>query len=228
MNLFRLKTVLFDLDGTLLDTAPDLAFALNKLLSEENLPPISVEKVREVASDGSPGLLGLAFHIDENHPNYQSYRKALLDTYQQHLCVNTKLFSGMDKVLAHLEQRGIRWGVVTNKPSQLAKELIHEINLADRCACIIGGGCTLRSKPFPDSLLLACEKTGSSPKECVYIGDAERDIEAAKYAGMRSVAALYGYLRSDSCPEFWHADYYIDQPQDIICWVERQLSVALI
>jgi N-acetyl-D-muramate 6-phosphate phosphatase len=224
MILCKLKTIFFDLDGTLLDTAPDLAYALNKLFHQEGLPTISLEKVREAASDGSRGLLSLAFL--EEHPHFQRLCKAFIAFYQQHLSVNTKLFAGMEYVLNRLDEQKIVWGVVTNKPSQLAQTLLTDLDLADRCACIVGGDSAARPKPYPDSLLLACEMTHSLPKECVYIGDAERDIEAAKYAGMKSIAALYGYLHNDSAPEYWQADYYIDHPRDILYWVEKQLLLG--
>ncbi len=228
MNLCKLKTILFDLDGTLLDTAPDLAYALNKVLEQKGLPALALDKIREVASDGSRGLLMLAFNINETHPDFLLLRQTFIDYYLQHLSIDTMLFPGMDCVLTRLEELGINWGVVTNKPSHLAKQLLTDLKLAERCSCIIGGDCTLRIKPYPDPLLLACERTHSSPKECVYIGDAERDIEAAKYAGMRSIAALYGYLPANSAPEYWHADYYIDHPKDILTWVEKQLSCAVL
>ncbi|MBA2654667.1 MAG: HAD-IA family hydrolase [Gammaproteobacteria bacterium] len=226
MTFPKIKTVLFDLDGTLLDTAPDLAYALNKLLEQEGLSPVSYEKVREVASDGSRALLALGMQVNEEHPQFDNFKNIFLKYYQQHISVSTTLFPGMDIVLNHLDEQGIAWGVVTNKPSQLTQVLMSDLELTDRCACIIGADAALRPKPHPDSLLLACEKTQSLPSECVYIGDAERDIEAAKYAGMRSIAALYGYLRNDCSPEYWHADYYIDHPKDIVCWLNKQLSFA--
>jgi HAD superfamily hydrolase (TIGR01509 family) len=129
----------------------------------------------------------------------------------------------MEEVLQQLTRHGIKWGVVTNKPSRLAKDLMADLGLAAYSACIIGSDCTTRIKPYPDSLLLACEMTQSLPQECVYIGDAEQDIEAAKSAGMRSIAALYGYLTRYSSPECWCADHYIDHPKDIWSWVEKQL-----
>lgn len=228
MNLCKLKTVLFDLDGTLLDTAPDLAYALNRLLEQQGVPPVPFDKVREVASDGSRGLLALGLQINETHPDFQKFRQTFINYYHQHISVHTKLFPGMEQVLAHLDAEGIRWGVVTNKPTQLTKDLLLDLGLASRCACIVGGDSTPRQKPYPDPLLLACEMTNSSPKECVYIGDAERDIEAAKYAGMRSIAALYGYLHTNCAPEYWHADFYIDHPKDILFWIEKQLSCSLL
>jgi 2-phosphoglycolate phosphatase len=227
MNLCKLKTVFFDLDGTLLDTAPDLAYALNQLLTQEGLQTLPFEKIRPVASSGSPGLVGLAFQIDENHHDYIKLRNAFINFYYQHLSVNTRLFPGMDLVLERLEQLGIRWGVVTNKSSGLAKQLLTDLDLAGRCACIVGGDCTSKQKPNPQPLLYACQLTGSAPKECVYIGDAEHDIEAAQYAGMQSIAALYGYLPEDTAPEYWNADYYIDHPKDILCWINKQLAYQI-
>jgi N-acetyl-D-muramate 6-phosphate phosphatase len=227
MNFSRLKTVLFDLDGTLLDTAPDLANALNKVLEQHGRPSVPLEKVRQLASEGSSALLGAGFQIDEHHPEYTTYRERFLTLYQQHISLHTRLYPGMDLVLNGLEERGIQWGVVTSKPSVLATQLLTDLELAARCACIIGADCVTNKKPHPEGLLLACELTNSSPKECVYIGDAELDVEAAKYAGMRSIAALYGYLRPDAAPEFWQADYYIDQPRDILCWLEKHLSCSI-
>jgi N-acetyl-D-muramate 6-phosphate phosphatase len=167
--------------------------------------------------------LALGFNIDEMHSDYHRLRNFFIQFYRQHLSVNTRLFPGMENVLQQLENQDIQWGVVTNKPSHLAKQLLSDLDLADRCACIVGGDCSSKTKPHPDSLLLACEIIHSLPKECVYIGDAERDIKAAKNAGMRSIAALYGYLHNDSAPECWQADYYIDHPKDILFWVEKNV-----
>lgn len=223
MRFCKLTTVLFDLDGTLLDTAPDLAYALNSIAQNEGREPLSLAQIRPVASNGSRGLLGLMFHIDDTDPDYARLRENFIQTYHQHLCVDTKIFKGMELVLEHLESQGIRWGVVTNKPAVLAQQLLEKMNLADRCACIVGGDSTLKQKPDPEPLLFACELINSLPKECVYIGDAERDIIAAKKAGMRAIAALYGYLDDNATPEYWQADYYIDHPRDILTWLDKQL-----
>lgn len=224
MAMRKIKSVFFDLDGTLLDTAPDLTFALNKLLEQKGQAAIAVEQVRQVASHGSSAMLNLAFQINESHPDYALTKELFLNLYQQHLCVSTALFNGMDAVLTKLESHGINWGVVTNKSTTLAQQLLSYLDLASRCVCIIGRDCVTHPKPHPEALLLACQQSGSAPSECIYIGDAEGDILAAKEAGMRSIAALYGYLEADCSPETWQADYYIDQPKDIICWLDRQLS----
>lgn len=226
MNLCRLKTVLFDLDGTLLDTAPDLAFALNKLVEQQGLAPLPMEKIRPIVSLGTKAMLKLGLDIDEQHPEFEQHRQTFLSYYRQHLSVSTRLFPGMEKVLQKLDDYQINWGVVTNKATQLAKDILTDLELVERCVCIVGSCCVDRLKPHPDSLLLACEISNCAPKECVYVGDAEKDIEAAKYAGMRSIAALYGYLAPDSSPEYWHADYYIDNPQDLLCWLEKQRSLS--
>lgn len=223
MKFCKLTSVFFDLDGTLLDTAPDLAFALNKVAELEGREPLPLSKIRTVASNGSQGLLGLVFDIDQNHNDYQRLREQFIRTYHEHLCVETKLFPGMEIVLQNLEEQGIRWGVVTNKPAMLAHQLLEKLELADRCSCLIGGDTTSKQKPDPEPLLYACQLIRTSPEDCVYIGDAERDIEAAKSAGMRAIAALYGYLPTDANPEFWKADYYIDHPRDIITWLDKQL-----
>lgn len=221
MNFKKLKAVLFDLDGTLLDTAPDLGFALNKLLESEGLSPVSIDKVRQVASEGSQGLLGLGFNITKTDSDYARYHHDFIELYRQNLSARTKLFPGMEEVLNSLDKMGFQWGVVTNKPTALTKQLLGDLSLADRCACIIGGCCVSQVKPHPEPLLLACERIHYNPKECVYVGDAPRDIAAAKEAGMRSIAALYGYLSCDCTPESWQADYYIDHPKDILNWLEK-------
>jgi phosphoglycolate phosphatase len=224
MVMHKIKTVFFDLDGTLLDTAPDLTFALNKLLEQKGQSAVAIEQVRRIASHGCRGMLNLALQIDEDHPEYEMSKELFLNFYQQHLCVNTALFAGMDVVLAKLESHGINWGVVTNKSTALAGQLLSYLDLASRCVCIVGRDCVTKPKPHSEPLLLACQLSGCVPSECVYIGDAEGDIVAAKEAGMRSIAALYGYLNTDCSPETWHADYYIDQPKDILGWLDRQLS----
>lgn len=223
MRFCKLTTVLFDLDGTLLDTAPDLAFALNQVAQQEGRDPLPLQTIRPVASNGSRGLLGLMFQIDEHHVDYPRLREEFINTYHEHLCVGTKVFSGMETVLQQLENQGIRWGVVTNKPAFLARRLLEKMNLAERCACIVGGDTTSKQKPDPEPLLYACELINSQPKECVYIGDAERDVVAAKKAGMRAIAALYGYLDHNTNPEYWQADYYIDHPRDILTWLDKQI-----
>lgn len=215
----NIKTVLFDLDGTLLDTAPDLAIALNIVLQNNGRAPLPFSTIRPFSSAGTRGLLGLGFQITEDAEEYSELRDQFLNAYHEHITDQTKIFIGIDSVLRHLEKNGIRWGVVTNKPENLAKQLLQNFQLEKRSRCIIGGDTLNKRKPDPAPLLHACELISTTPNECVYIGDAERDIIAAKNANMRSVAALYGYINHDENPQDWKADYYIDEPKQIITWL---------
>lgn len=216
-----ISAVLFDLDGTLLDTAPDLALALNIVLEKHNYPKVPFTKIRPIASTGTRGLLQLGFGIDENDPRYPLLREQFLNAYHEHLYDRTTVFNGIELVLQHLEKQQMPWGVVTNKPADLAKQLLDKFNLLPTCACIIGGDTLPKRKPDPEPLFHACDIIGRHVSECVYIGDAERDIEAAKRANMVSIAALYGYIANDENPQLWQADHYIEEPQEIIHWLMK-------
>lgn len=220
----NLTTVLFDLDGTLLDTAPDLATALNTVLTNHQRPKLPFETIRPYSSMGTRGLLKLGFQIDEAHAEYKELREQFLQAYHHHIFDETSIFPGIEQVIAQVENQGLRWGVVTNKPFGLAQQLMQHFKLIDRCACLVGGDTLAKHKPDPEQLLYACEMIGCSTDESVYIGDAARDIEAARRANMRSVAALYGYITPEERPETWQADYYVDRPQDIIDWLMKNLS----
>ncbi|TCK18077.1 phosphoglycolate phosphatase [Thiogranum longum] len=210
------SAVLFDLDGTLLDTAPDLAAALNATLQLNERDALPFETIRPVVSHGGRALIELGFGIDSQHPDFEPLRKQLLDLYQANLAVHTALFPGMGEVLDELEQRHIRWGVVTNKPGWLTDPLLDALNLAQRTACIVSGDTLPERKPHPAPLLHACKLVGCQPQDAIYIGDAERDIEAGRNAGMRTLVALFGYLMEHDRPENWGADALIEQPADIL------------
>jgi len=215
------QTVLFDLDGTLLDTAPDLSFALNQTLKQEGLAPLPHETIRPMVSYGSPGLMRLAFADRLDDADYERIRDTLLAIYADNLSRETRLFSGMDKVLDVLESNGQSWGVVTNKPKWLTEPLMQQLNLAKRAATIVSGDDVANTKPHPESLLLACQQAAVSPAQCIYIGDAERDIRAGKNAGMRTLTALYGYIPGDQTPSLWGADSMIDRPEQILDWLQQ-------
>jgi 2-phosphoglycolate phosphatase len=217
----NIKTVLFDLDGTLLDTAPDLAIALNIVLQQNARKPLPFDVIRPLSSTGTRGLLGLGFQITEEAAEYPQLREQFLNAYHDHITDQTKIFEGIDRVLHHLEKNGMPWGVVTNKPEDLAKQLLKNFQLDKRSSCIIGGDTLDKRKPDPAPLLHACELIGATPNECVYIGDAERDITAAKNANMFSIAALYGYITAEDNPKTWLADHYIDEPTQIISWMTK-------
>lgn len=213
--MIKFKAVLFDLDGTLVDTAPDLAHALNYVLISQNKNPLSLSEIRPIASDGALGLLQLGFGIDKNNPEYISFREKLLQYYTDHIADDSRLFSGMENFLMRLESKKIPWGIVTNKPANLTEKLLKKLNLFDRTPCIVSGDTLSERKPHPAPLIYAAKILKISPTDCCYIGDAERDIQAAKAANMYAIAALYGYIHQDAKPELWQADQYISSSEDL-------------
>ena len=210
-----IKTILFDLDGTLADTAPDLGFALNTMRGARGLPPLAIASLRSYASLGARGLLSIGFGLMPGDEQYEAMRDEFLDAYARNLCRDTRLFAGMPALLDALEQRGLRWGVVTNKAERFALPLIAALNLAERAACVIGGDTTGRTKPDPAPLLAACRAIDATPQECAYVGDDLRDVQAGRAAGMKTVAVRYGYLNG-SDPDTWNADTIIDNPIDLL------------
>ncbi|MGD2117301.1 MAG: HAD-IA family hydrolase [Chromatiales bacterium] len=216
MKTEPIEAVFFDLDGTLADTAQDLAYALNETLRHHGHRPLAYEKIRPVVSYGGTALIRLGFGIEPDHVEFENYRQFLLGVYEQHLCLNTRLFDGMDEVLEQLEQRGIPWGVVTNKPAWLTDPLMQQMGLTSRAACIVSGDTCRHNKPHPEPVLHACRLTGAEPANSYYVGDAERDIEAGRAAGCITVAALFGYLTDQDDPTSWHADLSINQPLELL------------
>jgi len=214
-----INAVFFDLDGTLADTAPDLAGALNELLLEQGQQVLDFAVIRPVASHGGNALLRLGFNVDENDPEFAQLRRRFLDIYQARLHNSTTLFAGMDKVLATLEQEQMIWGVVTNKPGWLTEPLMQQLGLAQRAACIISGDSTDNHKPHPGPLQLANRITRTEPASSLYIGDAKRDIDAGHAAGMYTLIALYGYISADETPECWNADGSVNSPTEIMDWI---------
>ncbi len=215
----NIRTVLFDLDGTLADTAPDLAFALNEVLREQECPPLPFEQIRPVVSHGGIALIKLGFNIDESSAQFDTLRQRLLTIYREHIVRHTKLFDGMGEVLEAIEARGLNWGVVTNKPAWLTEPLMAGLALQQRAATIISGDTLDQRKPHPAPMLLACEQAGSTAAECLYVGDAERDIEAGRNAGMHTLVALFGYIGEHDSPEQWQADGMVDSAKQIMEWL---------
>ena len=208
--------VLFDLDGTLADTAPDLAFALNETLKLNGKTTLPFEKIRPVVSHGGIALIQLGFGFGPEAENYETVRKQLLDVYLENIANETVLFPGTDELLTALEKNNHPWGVITNKPGWLTNPLMDALNLSHRAACIVSGDTTSKSKPHPEPMYYACEQANVNPAECLYVGDAERDIAAGRAAGMTTVAALFGYLLEDDDPEEWNADHSINHPLEIL------------
>lgn len=217
----RIRTVLFDLDGTLLDTAPDLAAALNTVLLENQREALPLAVIRGVVSHGGIALIRLGFKRDESHPEFEVLRQRLLTVYRDNLSNRTRPFPGITESLEQLEQRGLNWGIVTNKPAWLTDPLLKDLGLFDRAACVVSGDTLAQRKPHPAPMLHACALAGSKPEHCVYVGDAQRDIEAGRNAGMHTMIALFGYLRNEDRPHEWDADSMIEQPQDLLDWLAR-------
>jgi len=210
-----IKAVLFDLDGTLADTAPDLAYALNVLRRARGLDPLPLEATRPVTSHGARGLLGVGFGIAPGHPEYDGLRNEFLELYAANLCRATVLFPGIAELLTGLEERRLRWGVVTNKLERFALPLIEQLGLSTRAACVIGGDTTSASKPHPEPLLAASRAIGVAPGACIYVGDDRRDVEAGRAAGMKIVVAGWGYLNGNDS-ETWGGDWMLAEPQHIL------------
>lgn len=207
--------VFFDLDGTLADTAPDLVAAANLLRIKRKLEPIPYEVLRPRASAGARGLIFGAFGFDKDHPEFEELRLEFLANYEKNICVNTTLFDGVSDVLDELESRSITWGIVTNKSERLTHPLLNLMNLAKRSQAIIGGDTTPFAKPHPAPILKAAEICSVNPLNCIYVGDDLRDIEAGKAAGMKTVAAAYGYCGCDEHISEWGADHIIQHPSEL-------------
>ncbi len=214
-----IKAVLFDFDGTLADTAPDLGHALNRQRTARGLSELSIAQIRPQASAGSRGLLGLGFNIKPGDEGYESMRDEFLAFYTQRLCHDTCLFPGVDELLDQLEKRNIPWGIVTNKPARFAHPLIQILGLAHRLACVICGDEITNTKPHPEPLLTASVKMAISPSHCIYLGDDIRDVQASLAAGMQPIVARYGYLGSEQSPETWGASYLIDHPEELLAYL---------
>jgi N-acetyl-D-muramate 6-phosphate phosphatase len=215
-----IKTVLFDLDGTLADTAPDLGYALNTLLTELGRQPLPHAAIRPVASHGGAALIELGFGIPATDPHFKPLRERFLEIYRANLTRETRLFPGMPELLNALAARDIRWGIVTNKPAFLTDPLIEQLGLMDDAVCRVSGDTTANKKPHPEPMLHASKLAGSKPEECLYVGDAARDIEAGRAAGMKTLVALFGYIGEHDQPATWGADGMIQTPADILEWID--------
>jgi len=217
--------ILFDLDGTLLDTAPDFAFVLNTLRAKINLPPLNTDALRVAVSEGVAKLVELSFGYQPEHPENAVLRSEFLTLYQENICQFTQPFPGVLTLLSSLEQMNVPWGIVTNKPEHLTHSLLHKLSLKTRAACVVAGDTTPYAKPHPAPLLYACDLLQVDPKHCIYIGDAERDIQAGNRAGMTTIAALFGYIPSFETTLQWGADHYVNTVEEILPYVQQwQLS----
>jgi len=218
-NSSKISSVLFDLDGTLLDTAPDMTNALNLLLAEEDKAPLTTEFCRDFVSHGSVAMITLGFGEQQDPDEFERRRLRFLHLYERNLCLDTKLFDGMDEVLLFLEENYIRWGIVTNKPAFLTDPLLEQLQLSKRACSVISGDTIPERKPDPAPLYLAASQCGSLATECIYVGDAERDIEAGNRANMKTLIASYGYIDESQTPIEWGANGVIEYPDEILTWI---------
>lgn len=220
MLSYKPEAVLFDLDGTLLDTAPDFVRVVNQQLNLHNMESADPERIRQTVSNGARALINLAFGLDEGDVHFVSRHTELLDLYEQSIADETVFFPGIDLLLKELERRSIPWGVVTNKPSRFTLPLLNKLQLSDRCSVTICPDDVSKRKPDPEPLFLACKKIACSPEKTIYVGDHARDIEAGQRAGMTTIAARYGYIDSPERVLDWNADFIIDHGNELTEWLK--------
>jgi len=215
---FKLSCVLFDLDGTLVDTAPDLISCLNKALNAHGFETVAPDLIKPFISYGAAAMINASRPLSDDELK-ADILETMLNLYQNNIAEHTVFFSGIVDTLNAIEAQGLKWGVVTNKRERFTNPLMDALKLTDRAACIVSGDTTANPKPHSDPMLEACKQAGVNPKECVYIGDALHDITAGKSVEMKTLAALYGYIKPDDTPESWGADALIESPDQISTWI---------
>ncbi|MCW8886586.1 MAG: phosphoglycolate phosphatase [Motiliproteus sp.] len=218
-----ISAVLFDLDGTLLDTAPDFYRAISRMRKELELPQLPYELIRNSVSDGAAALIEVCFSLSREEEQFAELNQRLLDYYLEDIGSDSTLFDHLDELLNWLESRSIPWGIVTNKPERFTTPLLRQLTLSSRSSTIICPDQVTNRKPDPEALLLACNEIGHKSATTVYVGDHQRDIEAGRRAGMRTVAASYGYLKHNDAPEKWHADFIADSGEELLRWLQQQI-----
>lgn len=218
-KLADIRAVLFDLDGTLIDTAPDLAYALNLQRNRHGLPALDNALIRPQASHGARGLLDVGFDLHPDDPHYGIMREEFLQIYSENICRRSLPFPGILELLDALEAKNLAWGVVTNKPARFTEPLLSILDLAERASCIVSGDTCPQCKPHPAPMLVAAELCETEPAQCLYVGDAARDIEAATAAGMPALAAAWGYLDSTDAPDTWGAHAIIHAPAELLAYL---------
>jgi len=219
--LRHIKAVLFDLDGTLIDSAPDLAAAADRLRLDRGLPELGLTLYRPHTGTGARGMLKTAFQIEPEHPDFIDLREEFFQNYERNLVVHTKPFEGVQELLEGLKQSSLEWGIVTNKSARFTDPIVQQIPLLSQAKTVISGDTTAHAKPHPAPILEAMRRMNLSPADCVYIGDDERDIVAGKAAGVKTVAAGYGYLGDAGDIGKWGADLNIYSPLELLKWLPK-------
>lgn len=211
-----IRAVLFDLDGTLIDSAPDLGVAADKMRTDRGLPPLPLERYRAMAGAGARGMLGVAFGITPDHPDYAALREEFFVNYENCMTERTYAFQGIAELIAQLLGRGLAWGVVTNKAMRFTQPLTQRMSLFATASTVVAGDSTPHAKPHPAPLLEAARQLRLDPARCIYVGDDERDVAAGLAAGMGTVAATYGYLGSNADTLLWGAHAHIHSPLELL------------
>lgn len=212
----NVRAVLFDLDGTLIDSAPDLSAAADKMRTDRGMPSLPLERYRPMAGAGARGMLGEAFGMAPDHPDFPTWREEFFSNYEACLTVRTTVFDGVSEMIAQLRERELAWGVVTNKAARFTDPLTRAMPLFATAGAVVSGDTTPHAKPHPAPLLEAAARLNISPEHCIYVGDDERDILAGLAAGMGTVAAMYGYLGASNDPLRWGAHAAIKSPRELL------------
>lgn len=219
----RLDAVLFDMDGTLLDTAPDFIAVGQAMLAHRGLPPVNDQVVRDVVSGGARAMVSALFGLPVQAPEFEALRLEFLERYQNACAIHTRLYDGMAELLGDIEKAGLAWGVVTNKPVRFAEPIMAQLNLAQRSRVLICPDHVTRAKPDPEPLTLACTTLGLDPSRVLFVGDDLRDIESGREAGTKTVAVRYGYIHPDDNPDHWGADAVVSDAWELRDLLDRAL-----
>jgi N-acetyl-D-muramate 6-phosphate phosphatase len=216
----QIAAVLFDLDGTLIDSAPDLAGACNDMRGERGLAPLPYLQLRAMVGSGARGMVGTGFGVGPGEDGYAALRDEFLARYEARMTRETQVFAGVPSMLAHLRASGLRWGIVTNKAARFATPLVASLGLATEAATLVCGDTTAHAKPHPEPLLEAARRLDLVAADCVYVGDDRRDVDAGRAAGMRTLVAAWGYLGTGEPMSAWGASGIVDAPADVSAWIE--------
>ncbi len=218
-----LRAVLFDMDGTLLDTAPDFVAVCQAMRTAHNLAPINEQRIRDVVSGGARAMVSASFDLEADAEGFEDLRLEFLERYQQHCAVLSQPYDGILELLSDIERSRLVWGVATNKPVTFAAPIMQRLALAERSAVLVCPDHVARSKPAPDMLLLACEKIGIAPQDTLFVGDDSRDVEAGRSAGCKTAAVTYGYIHPEDNPRHWGADVVIHHPLELRAVLDHAL-----